>query len=610
MEFLKDNSMNRGFNDLRALLQMLARLHLLPLLLLLLLTAVTYGGVLTHEFLVSWDDPGYVTQNLAIRGFSWQNLSLALTSCVAGNYAPVPIISYMLDYTLWGLSPGGFFFANILYHFLSGVLLYFIFIRQGFWKWGAALGCAVFLVHPVQVESVAWISQRKNLLAMLFYLMSFHAYLNYRTESRTTGRNWWYIASLVIFALSLLSKPVAVIFPLMLLLFELTVAPVRTSLKDHADKLPYLVVACIIGLIAIITQSMENSGGRVAYPDNALLVLPFTMLPVLVAYLRILIFPLPSALSAMYSIPTRSSIDWLVLAGLCVFAALILLGIYLYRRHRSGFFWYGIIFLGLLPVSQIIPIVTRMNDRYLYFPMLGVAGLICCLASRFTWRHQSQAIRQCAVFAAITVVIMLATASSLRARYWKDTVTLFSDMVAKAPNQFIAWDGLAEGYRAAGDMESALDCYEKASKLGYLREVESAHLARIYLERRDFDKANNHIWGLLIKSTQSGSKAGQQEGLLLLGVYYYLKGDYEEAENRLLSCLETVPDSPEALLVLGKVAFMTKQYERAKSYYSRARSSGGESSELRYAMECLKLKGTCTSPEMAAEGLRKEGKSE
>jgi hypothetical protein len=578
----------------------IVKTHAVPLLLLLLFTTVTYSEVLSHTFLVSWDDPGYITQNPAIQGFTWHNLKLAFTSQFVSNYAPVQIVSYMLDYTFWGLKPFGFLLANLFYHFLSAVLLYFILVRLGFWKWGALLGTLLFLVHPVQVESVAWGAQRKNLLAMLFYLLAFHAWLNYRNQ--TGARAWkWYVSAVVFCVLSLLSKSVAIIFPLMLILYDMMHPPYRLRFRDHADKIPFLVAAFAVGIITVIIQGSEASGGRAGYPDNALIVLPMTMLPVLTGYLRMLVWPDPSSLCAIYTIPTKYRIDWEIVFAFAVLVSLIGIGVWLYRKSRSGFFWYSLFFIGLLPVSQIIPIVTRMNDRYLYFPMLGIAGLICYISSEFRDRIQSDVFKKVAVSCSIVVVVMLSLLSHVRGRVWKDTITLFSDMTAKVPNQYITWDGLAEGYRAAGDLEKALQYYEMASKHGFLREIESYHLAQIYLERGDYEKAYNHIWGLLLKSSKSGNK----DGHLLMGEYYYLTEAYLEAEKQLLIYLEAVPNSHKALFTLGKVYYMMGDTVSAKRLILRARESGGETAELLYALRCLAADKECDSIELDLAGMEK-----
>ncbi|HEY6838921.1 MAG TPA: hypothetical protein VI389_09280, partial [Geobacteraceae bacterium] len=144
--------------------------HFWPAVTLLVIAVAVFGRTLGHDFLTNWDDHTYVTHNETIRGITSGHLKAAFTSLYVGNYAPVQIISYMLDYTLWGLRPAGFHGTNLILHALNGLLVYlFVFRISGRRAW-AFPAAVLFLVHPAQVESVAWISQRKNLLAMLFFL--------------------------------------------------------------------------------------------------------------------------------------------------------------------------------------------------------------------------------------------------------------------------------------------------------------------------------------------------------------------------------------------------------------------------------------------------------
>lgn len=503
-----------------------AKLHFLSILILLVLAVGTYHGLPSHSFLDSWDDPGYVTGNQAIRGFSHENMKAAFTQHFVGNYSPVQIISYMLDYVVWGLTPAGFLVSNIAIHFLNGVLLYTLLIRNGIWMWGAVLGSALFLVHPVQMESVAWISQRKNLLALLFSLLGFHAYLNYCKAAGKMG--WkWYAYSFSAFILALLSKPVAVVFPLMLIVHDrLMSVRCRSSLRWHVDKVPYLVAACAVATITIMIQEPGVVGGRIEYPAMPWLVLPLTMLPVLVSYLHLLIWPAPSNLSIIYTTPFRHSLDATVLSALCIAALLLALGVYLYRRNRHVCFWYALFFLGFLPVSQVVPLVTLMNDRYLYFPMLGLAGLTGHLFSLCRERIHLPMLRFLCFVSAVAVIAVLSFASHVRGRVWQNSITLFSDAVIKAPNQLNPLLGLAEGYRAAGNNEMALKYYEEASKYGYLSADVSHSLARIYLDRGELEKAHSHIWGFLLKSSDP------KEGLLLLDEYKLLLDHSQTATRR------------------------------------------------------------------------------
>jgi Tfp pilus assembly protein PilF len=561
-------------------LQLYIRNHGLPILVMLFLVVITYYEVAFHSFLINWDDQDYITKNPAIRGFSMEHLKMAFTRYYVGNYAPVQIISYMLDYTIWGLRPFGFILTNVVCHFFSGILLYFIFIRQGVWKWGAVFGTALFLLHPVQMESVAWVSQRKNLLAMLFFLMAFHAWLSYRDQGEC--RAWkWYVASIFFYTLSLLSKSVVVIFPIMLIFYDVLIPSLRCSAGRYKDKIPYILAALAVGVIAIMTQTPENGGGRVNYPDN-LVYIPLTMLPVLASYLGNLLWPVPSNLCVMYFPDLKSSMDTTVFLSICLAVFLVVFGVFLYRRVKSLFFWYAFFFLGLAPVSQVIPLVTLMNDRYLYFPMLGVAGVVACLSTMINERVCDHVRYRCvAGIISLSVLLLLSFASVERGRVWNNTITLFGDAVVKLPTQPEAWSRLAEGYVHNGDIKTAKMYYEKASEFGKLSSEAMFNLAQIYLDLGEFDKAYNFI-----KYLQS-SEINFKEAQFFLGEYYYKTGALQDAELQLKEYIKKYPDYSPALFILGNVYALMNMPAVTREYYSKAVYAGGNSAELFYSFACL-----------------------
>lgn len=547
---------------------------------LFLLLVITYYKVPSHSFLVNWDDNDYVTKNPAIRGFSLEHLNMAFSSYYVGNYAPVQILSYMLDYTVWGLKPFGFLLTNLACHFMSGILLFILLVRQGVWKWGAAFGTALFLLHPVQVESVAWVSQRKNLLSMLFFLLAFHAWLSYREQGDRTA--WkWYAASVVFYTLSLLSKSVAVIFPVMLIFYDMLIPSGCRPSGKHVDKIPYVIAACAVGMLAFVTQTPEYGGGRVRYPDN-LIDIPLTMLPVLASYLWKVVWPAPSNLCVMYFPELKSGIDAMVFISLCMVTLLIIFGFFLYRRIKPVFFWYTLFFLGLAPVSQVIPLVTLMNDRYLYFPMIGAAGLVAGLinvGNEYGWGGTGK--KWIAGIFLMGVVASLSYASFERGRVWESTITLFRDATLKLPSRPEPWSRLAEGYVHSGDITTAKIYYEKASELGRLDNEAMFNLAQIYLDLGDFEIAYAFI--MYLYSNEIKFKEAQ----FFLGEYYYKTGDLPRAKKELSEYVEKFPRYSPALFVLGHVYALMNDNVKTREYYRRAVEAGGNSAELFFSYACL-----------------------
>src|SRR6185436_20451955 len=171
------------------------------------ITLAAFRGGFLNDF-TNWDDPGYITENRLIRGLSWERIAAAFSRFHLQNYAPLQLISYMVDHTIWGLRPAGFFLQNLLLHLASGLLVWRIFSSLGGGGTGAALAGVVFLVHPTRCESVAWLSERKDVLSGFFALASLALYLRWaRPGTEAANRlDPRYAGSLALFLLALLSK--------------------------------------------------------------------------------------------------------------------------------------------------------------------------------------------------------------------------------------------------------------------------------------------------------------------------------------------------------------------------------------------------------------------
>lgn len=461
---------------------------ILPLLFLLAVTFAVYWSSLGHEFLTGWDDPTYVTKNDVIQGVTWGHFRAAFTRYYVGNYAPVQIISYMLDYSIWGLSARGFLLTNILFHAGSGIMLYLLLNRihgERVWIFLAAL---LFLLHPVQVESVVWISQRKNVAAMFFFLISWYCYVFHREKDGISSTIVYYV-SLIAFLLAILAKSVAVILPPVLLLFNVCFRE-KSRKGLCADLIPYVIIAGLAAILALKSQSPEYDGGRVhTYYGGSILNTAFTMLPVLVRYLGMLFWP--ANLSAWYDPAIRSGADSAVTLSGLLLLALIGAGVILWRRKRDLFFWYALFFIGLVPVSQLVPLTTLMNDRYLYFPMLGAAPFVCAmLLPKATAADLLFPGRQLVLAIVFTAVIVLCAFTSYqRSAVWKDSVTLWSDTAMKAPNVHLVHHGLGCALLQAGRLDEAITELTTALQLNAGNVETFNQLGIAYGKKGEFDRA-------------------------------------------------------------------------------------------------------------------------
>lgn len=561
------------------------RPHILPLSILLVAALAVYGRVVGHEFLLNWDDSYYVVANDAVHGFSWDHIQTVFSTYYVGNYAPVQMLSYMLDYQIWGLWAGGFLITNLFIHFLNGILAYRLFIRFHGERFFSMIATAVFLLHPLQVESVAWISQRKNLLAMLFFLIAWECYCCYR-DAVTGKRTNFYILSLLSFVMALLSKSVVVIFPMVLLLYDLCFLQDRRKLL-LLDKIPYFLAAFLTVYLALQSQLPDDSafwgggGGRmIEYHGGSPLATFYTMLPVFCRYLGILLWPVN--LSAEYTPLIHYSMDITVVFAFLLLSVLLLSVFGLFFINRKLGFW-GIFFiLGLLPVSQIVPLVTLMNDRYLYFPMLGAAALI---AKGLAYLRDRASARYKVVYLSISVMLLvvMSIVSFRQVAVWRNVVTLWSNATAVSPNSYMVWERLGESYHfsSATMKTEALKAYNRALELNPVSDITLYNVGILYTGTGEYAKGRNAIIKLLERNPD------HVMGLVALGDNYQKSGEFVDAEKAYLNAYNIQPEAPQIFISLGELAIARGLFHSAKEYYQQAEKRSGNNPSVAYHLAIL-----------------------
>ncbi len=527
------------------------------LLLLFLSVLLIYWGALRHDFIRANDDEVYVLANQAIKGLTLQNIKIAFSQFYLGNYAPLHIISYMVDYTFWGLNPLGYILTNILLHAVNALFFYILLTRVGVNRISALAAAAIFAWHPVQVESVAWVSERKNVLAMVFFLLSFHFYLSYRKQTSKS----FFVASLLAYAASLLTKPVGVIFPIVLVGYDLCLTQPRQF--KIADKIPYLCLAIGAGALAMLSQSPEYLGGRTEYHGGATITTFMTMLPVLLRYLSLVFFPLN--LSILYNPPIKTELD-LAVAMSGIFAILIIVaGIILYRRQRSLFFWFFLFFVGLIPVSQIVPIVTLMNDRYLYFPLIGAAPFLVLAANAATARLGYIA-KKVACIVICLPILALPYFSLQRVKVWNNSMSLWTDAAKKVPEVPAVWNGLGNAFIFNNKTEAALGYFEKALKLDPVNKTALYSTAIIYSVFGKYDEAERRFLFLV------GSHPDYAAGYVGLCENRLFKGDLPSAESA-CNAASIKGDSQKLWTLYGIIHAKNGKFMSAEEYFHRASKS-------------------------------------
>jgi len=342
----------------------------LPLIAILFITYLSFSPSIKAGF-INWDDNEYVTENPDIRSLSFDNIKKISSSFYVGCYLPITMLSYSIEYHYYKLDPHIYHSVNLILHLINCLLVYWLFIllcRNKFIAFAVAL---LFGIHPLHVESVAWISERKDLLYSLFFILSLIFYIYYReSEKRDRKILKYYFLSIISFLLSLFSKPMAVSLPIILLLIDyLFHTPIKA--KIFTEKISFFLLSLIFGIVAILgqqTAGATSSKSTFALADNILIACHGIIL-----YLYKLIIPIN--LSAIYPYP-KSVMSSCILSP---FILLIIFGgvIYSLKYTRKILFGFLFFLITILPVLKLVPIGYAMiADRYTYIPYLGIFYII------------------------------------------------------------------------------------------------------------------------------------------------------------------------------------------------------------------------------------------
>lgn len=413
----------------------------LYLLASIVLTAFLYAPSLENDF-TNWDDPGYVTENNLIRSLDGDAVSTLFNreTFVMGNYHPVTMLSLAWDYQRFGAeSARGYHTMNLLYHLLAtAALFWFIFELTGI-AWVAGVTALVFGIHPMHVESVAWVASRKDQLYALFFFIAMGSYIQYIK----TGRLLWLASVFVGFTASLLSKAMAAPLPVVLLLTDFYMKR-SFHWKMLAEKVPFFALAIYFGLLAIDAQA-SSSAISDAFTLPQKLVFALSSL-----WLYAVKFFVPYKLGVLYPYPDLSDGVPAVFYG----RALLALGLFawaLLTLRRTRIVAWGLGFFGLMLalVLQVLSVGQAiMADRYTYLPYVGLT-LVLALGLEAIMRNHTYKkwVNPALGVAAVGLMFWMFTARN-RIETWKDTITLFTDQIEKYPTVGLAYNNRGKFYAA------------------------------------------------------------------------------------------------------------------------------------------------------------------
>ena len=422
--------------------------------LLALVTLAAYWPARHYDF-VDYDDDNYVFENANVRGgLSWEGLELAFVDTHTGNWHPLTWISHMLDCQLFGMNAGGHHLTSVCIHCANAALLLLLLDCMTGALWRSAFVAAIFALHPLRVESVAWIAERKDVLSGFFFLLTLWMYARYAKEKNSpplvaanNRSQRFYRLSLAFFALSLLSKPMVVTLPFVLLLLDfwplqrIDIFKSKTSeapATGHQlpalllEKWPFFLLSIICGFITLLTQwrtlpsQTLGIGSRLA-----------DMMTDDLGYLEKIFWP--RHLTFLYLRPPTIPVPTLLLSGL-VLAGISALVVACFRRRpylAVGWLW----FLGmLLPVSGVIPLARlSIADRYTYLPSIGLAIMVTWGIAEAAEKFLSPRLLPVLATAAATALLVLCVAMTrYQLAFWKNTGTLMKHALKIDPNNYVA----------------------------------------------------------------------------------------------------------------------------------------------------------------------------
>jgi len=550
-------------------------------LVLAILTAGIYAQVCWHQF-INFDDNCYVTDNPHIQpGLTWAGLSWAFGRCHGEHtyWHPLTWVSHMLDCQFFGLNPAGHHLTSLLLHVVNVVLVFVVFRRMTGDFWRPAAVAALFALHPLQVDTVAWVAERKNLLSAMFWLLTMWAYVRYvevreasaspqaapaapqvsRFTFPVSGR---YALCLFVFACGLMSKPVLVTLPFVMLLLDYW--PLRRFESPAVlarlvwEKAPFFLLAAVSCLITLAAhRGLGSLGNGATLPaalriDNAI-----------VSYVRYLGKTLfPTHLAIFYPYPAAWPV-WTVAA--CALLLLVV-SVTVIRCLRAqpflfvGWFW----FLGaLVPFIGIIQAGEQaMADRFMYVPLLGLFTMAVWGAGAAV-EPGARAKRVLATAAALGLAACC-VATALQLRYWQGDETLFRHAVEVTRNNYTAYDGLGSALEAAGRRDEALACLEQCVRLKPRYPEGQYDLGTILLKMGKPEEAARHFV-IALANRPDFSQAHINLGKVLLD-----QGKVDDAAAHLLRGVQLAPDDAEGQYNLGTVLLMQSRLEPAVACFSEA----------------------------------------
>src|SRR6266480_956288 len=581
------NNKKRQFSDRPSGLPRDVRSRSITIVIYLFLAAISlavFGQTIRYDF-VNFDDDVYVYNAPAIRaGLTIKGIALAFTTPHARNWHPLATISHMLDCQLYGLKAGGHHATNILLHTIAVLLLFRVLRQMTGAVWRSAVVAALFAVHPLHVESVAWVSERKDVLSAVFFLLMLNAYVRYARAASITR----YLAVAVLFAAALMSKPMLVSAPVVLLLLDYW--PLRrfeqpSSTRGKAkilksanqgrvirhlflEKIPLLVLSAGSCVITFVLQKRATG----AIPP---LPFPWRLQNAFASYVIYVWKTLwPTHLAVFYPHPDNTLAIWEVILAIGFLLAVTVAAI-VFRRERpylfTGWFWY----LGMLvPVIGLVQVGEQGHaDRYTYLPHIGLFLLAVWLAADVTAVRKSRSRFAVAAAVAIAIIAVLAWRAFIQTSYWRNSETLWTHALTVTTDNDVAHNNLGYLRVDRDELDKAISHFESAAR------IRSGKTDPHYDVGSAFVQMN--LADALARKGRSDEAMVHYEEALRLQPYYadayynrgnvlFAKGRIDEAIADWEKALELQPNDADSHTGLGNALLRQGLFKEAIAQYEMA----------------------------------------
>ena len=534
-------------------------------LLLVLITVFVYWQVINFDF-INYDDNDYVYQNPHVQdGITYDSIIWAFTTGHSSNWHPVTWLSHMMDCQIFGLWAGGHHLTSLFFHIMNSILLFFVFRKMTGNKWQSAFVATLFALHPLHVQSVAWVSERKDVLSAFFWMLTLWAYVRYVRQS-----GWLrYMLILFFYILGLMSKPMVMTLPFVLLLLDYwplnrfrldgSQKNLRTKIAGLLrEKTPMFLMTAASAQITLYAQQKGDS----VQPLSAL-PLDERLANALISYVNYIIkFLYPIKLAIFYPYPNGIP-GWVLIASAAILLAFSWAAIKLRNQKPYflvGWFW----FLGtLIPVIGLVQVgMQSMADRYMYLPMIGLLIPVAWGIPEFLskWHYRKTVLSVSA--ACVTVVFLWITRTQLA--YWTDTYTLFSRALVVTENNFFAYNVVGDILARKGDHKTAEKYFLTVLRIRPNDVDAMIGLGRLAFHNKNYDKALNYYQKALL------GRPADAKIICMIGELFYNSGKSDKAITYYSEALVLNPSDPETYNKLGIVFFSKQSYEQARQKFKTA----------------------------------------